>query len=799
MKPLIIGMLCLYTTAGLSQNCKFTLTGSVVDSHDGDPLEGAVITGFSEGQVFYTDLDGRFSIPNLCEGTLGLQIAHPECKTQVFTLEITGDRSRTFRLEHHLESLNEVIITGKSYQTQSESILNNEIQRDQIERYTSGSLGDVLKTVSGVSSLNTGNTIVKPVINGLHSSRITIVNNGVVMQDQEWGAEHAPSIDVNTAGNITVLKGASALQYTGSAIGGVVVAQPQRVVLKDSIYGQTLLSGATNGRGGSISSSLVLGTEKGWFAEIQGTLKRFGDFEAPDYVLSNTGVYERDIMVRGGINKLHYGVEASYSYFRTEIGILRASHLGGAADQVRAIESDRPLIIEPFTYEIDVPRQDVTHHTGRISYFQRLKDIGKLTVQYDLQINERFEFDVRRGGRSDRPAVDLLLTTHHLHAGLETRLDDLTSLNVGLEGRYQTNEADPSTGVRRLIPDYDQYDFALFAIADRRLSDQWVVEAGIRYDYRYMDVLKFYRKSFWEQRGYDEEFPELVIEDFGNQVLTNPQPEFSNFSATAGANYSFGDSYVLFANYSLAMRAPNASELYSEGLHHSASRIELGDLRFDSEIANRINITLQKQSGRFRFSVNPFLNLIDDYILIEPTEVQQTIRGNFQVWEYRQTNAFLVGFDLDAQFDISEAFAYSGQFSFIKGYDRTLDLPLINMPPVNTLNELIWTHPQFHDLRISLQSQYVFEQNEFPDNNFDVFIPETGENVEVDVSTPPPAYHLMHLSGDATFRLNDQSNLNVGLTINNLFDTSYRDYLNRLRYYADDLGRNIILNLKLNY
>ena len=128
-----------------------------------------------------------------------------------------------------------------------------------------------------------------------------------------------------------------------------------------------------------------------------------------------------------------------------------------------------------------------------------------------------------------------------------------------------------------------------------------------------------------------------------------------------------------------------------------------------------------------------------------------------------------------------------------------MDLPLINMPPVSTLNELVWMHPEFYHLRISLQSQYVFEQNELPDNNFDVFIPETGESVEVDVSTPPPAYHLMHLSGDATFKLNDKSDLAVGLSINNLFDTSYRDYLNRLRYYADDLGRNIILNLKLNY
>ena len=38
-----------------------------------------------------------------------------------------------------------------------------------------------------------------------------------------------------------------------------------------------------------------------------------------------------------------------------------------------------------------------------------------------------------------------------------------------------------------------------------------------------------------------------------------------------------------------------------------------------------------------------------------------------------------------------------------------------------------------------------------------------------------------------------------GLTIDNLLDTSYREYLNRNRYFADDLGRNIVLQLKFSY
>jgi iron complex outermembrane receptor protein len=43
-----------------------------------------------------------------------------------------------------------------------------------------------------------------------------------------------------------------------------------------------------------------------------------------------------------------------------------------------------------------------------------------------------------------------------------------------------------------------------------------------------------------------------------------------------------------------------------------------------------------------------------------------------------------------------------------------------------------------------------------------------------------------------------QRALKFQITIDNLFDVSYRDYLNRLRFYADEIGRNIQLMIKYN-
>lgn len=799
MRFFALFVLLMLSSASFSQDCNYTLSGSVKDLHDGSLLPGATLILVGTEQAVLSDLDGKYMFTGLCKDTYAIQVSHPYCLSKGFSVKVNGDTASNFLLEHHMEELNEVVLEGEAYRNQTKTLFENKISTAQLEDFSSGTLGDALNSISGVSSLNTGNTVVKPMINGLHSSRVVIVNNGVRMEDQEWGAEHGPNVDVNSAGNLTLIKGAGALRYGGDAVGGVIVAQSSKVARKDTLFGKTLWSASSNGRGSTVTSQLTKSYRSGWYGTLQGTVKRFGDFETPNYVLSNTGVFERNATLRFGLNGLEYGIEGYFSIFKNDIGILRASHLGGAQDQVRAINNNRPLIIRDFTYDIGNPRQEVTHHLARLKIFQRLDGLGKLSLQYDFQRNSRQEFDIRRGDDADKASLDLELDTHTLMLDLDGDLFDAGTLKLGAMARYQSNFANPNTGVRRLIPDYDKYDFGVYAITDYRFGEHLVVEAGVRFDYNYMDVFKFYRTSLWEARNYDELFPEIVVEEQGNQILTNPQLDFYNTSATAGATYSFSDEYNFFFNYSLASRPPNPSELFSEGLHHSASRIELGDLRFGPEVSHKLALTFQRQNATFGFSVNPYVNTIGDFMVIEPTEIQQTVRGNFQVWEYRQTNAQLLGVDVDASLAIARNFRFNHQFSLVKGYDRNRNEALINMPPVTTQNGVVYQNPNFRNMKLALQSQYMFGQNEFPDNNFEVFVPETQTMETVDVSTPPGAYHLLNFSSSIDLHVDQKSKLTVGLTVSNLLDTSYRNYLNRLRYYADDLGRNFLLNLKFNY
>ncbi len=781
----------------MSQDCNSILIGEIVDFHDNSPLSGATITITGTSMNLISSTDGKFTFKGLCDGVIELEVSHPDCKSQFKTVEIKGDTYQKIRLEHHLEELDEVKVTGIADNI-TKSAQEERLSLEDVEKFSGASLGDALKTMTGVSSLNTGANIVKPVIQGLNGSRILILNNNVRMQDMEWGEEHAPNVDINANQNISIIKGAAALEYGGDAIGGVIIMNPLAVIRADSLYGKTQMNLFSNGRGGNLTSTLIKSYESGLYIKGQGSYKRLGDLEAPDYLLSNTGIQEKGIAFTIGNRDFIQGWEAYYSLFDSDIGILRASHIGNVDDLIEAINSQEPSIINDFSYNIIRPNQEVTHHLGKLNYYRRFEGLGKWSVQYDFQQNRRFEYDVRIGDGANKASIDLRLTTHTVSTDIKLDANKGLDLKIGLLGRYQSNFANPETGVRRLIPDYDKYDFGIFSIAEYEINPQITVDAGLRYDFTRINAKKFYRTSRWEERGYDVDFDNLVIEDLGTQLLTNPIFDYHNVSATGGLKYNFSSNDLVRLNYSFSQRAPNPSELFSDGLHHSAARIELGDLRIKSESASKISLSIERTADTWGYTIAPFFNSIADFIILEPSGVEFTIRGAFPVWSYRQTDAQLLGIDASLYNNWTSTIRTDHKFSWVRGTDRITDIPLINIPAANIRNSISFKKPSWKNLNISLESQYVFEQKRFPPNIL-VFSPQQQQEVELNINTPPQAYHLLALDAATSFSIKTKNDFSLGLRVTNLLNTNYRDYLNRQRYFVDDLGRNISLRLIYNY
>ena len=773
-----------------------TITG-VISDENGLPLRDAHV--HIANKTTSTDVNGSYVLSGIPKGKQKLYISFIGYHAIVETIEISTDLTINHQLKLDVTKLDDITIQQLS-NSKSESSNEQVLKSATIEKFSNQTLGEALKEVSGVSILKTGSTIVKPVINGLHSNRVPIINNNVRLEDQQWGTEHAPNFDINTAGKITVIKGASALQYGGDAIGGIVIIEPE-VIKKDTLVGKTILNLASNGMGGNLSSSLQKGNRYGWSWNALGTFKYLGDRETPDYVLSNSGNREQNFS--GGIRfaKEKYNFNAMYSFYNAQIGIIKASHIGNVNDLYNSINNQQPSVIEPFTYSINAPKQEVQHHLAKLNYQRWLSENTSIDLQYAFQFNNRLEFDIRRtSATTKKAALDLQLATHTFLADYKTVIGNWR-LKSGLNLGYQNNFANPETGVRPLIPSYEKLDAGLYGIAVYKFDNATSLESGIRYDFSTIEATKYYLKSRWIERGYDAEFSHFIVGDEGNQWLTKPTFDYHNFTANIGFKKQLHHEMEWLVNVSLASRNPNPSELFSDGLHHSTGQIELGDLRLEKEQAYKLNTTFKKDWKSFQVQVNPFVNRISNFIYLQPIGFETTIRGAFPVWEFKQTEALLTGFDVNTKWTITNHFSHELGLAYVNGQNLNTDEYLIDMPTFVINNKIQYKNESWFNLVAELKSELVFRQNHFPNYNFETNIVVNNEltPVLVDISSPPKGYHLLHFYSEMTFKINKKNSLTTSFSVQNIGNTTYRDYLNRQRFFVDEMGRNIQIQLKFNY
>ena len=145
----------IYCFSTYSQNCNNKLSIEVIDLHDGSSLDNANVY-FEEIDIGgKTDQNGIIVFENLCVGSYSLSVAHEECETSNINVVVKRDTYKKVYLEHHLNELQEIIVTS-SNRVNSKSLFENKISKEVLDDYNSRTLGEVLQTVTGVSSLNSG-------------------------------------------------------------------------------------------------------------------------------------------------------------------------------------------------------------------------------------------------------------------------------------------------------------------------------------------------------------------------------------------------------------------------------------------------------------------------------------------------------------------------------------------------------------------------------------------------------------------------------------------------------------------
>lgn len=733
-----------------------------------EKLSGATILITGLNKEIVTDAQGDFTFEGLCPGKLTLKVSHVGCETIEQTITLTRNRHLDIDMPHKKNTLGEVVVS--SIKGTQNTGTKKELTAREMEQSKGQNLAEALSRLNGVTMLQTGSTIAKPVIHGLHGNRILTINNGVRQEGQQWGNEHAPEIDPFIAGKLLVIKGVDELKYGSDAIGGVILVEPKALMNTPGYNAEFNTGYFTNNRQW-IASGMYEQQLKSLPAltfRIQGTYKRGANSATPGYRLNNTGSEEKNFSLTAGWKKHRFSSELFYSFFDTRLGIFEGSHIGNLTDLQTAIDRDKPdpAFTGEDTYSINRPYQAVQHHLLKSrSVLQAGRN--KFSLLASMQTNYREEYDIVRSSNNKRPQLDLSITT------LSQELSWEHSANKGFVHLLAANamqQENNYTG-RYFIPAYTAYNFGGYYIG-KWSNKKWDMQAGVRYDNKNL---------------------------FTNRILANGSVfdeysfNFSTLAASANAGYKIMDGWKTNASIIIATRAPQVNELLSNGIHHGSATYETGDINLKPERSFNINWgnNWSNKSKSFTADLNLFNNRIDHFIYQQPKpdEPVLTIAGAFPLLVYQQNDARLQGLDLSVKWTPVKQLDLEFSYSMLRAKNLDSSDWVIRMPADRFRNIVSFNFKDGKKLSgsyISAEYNYVLKQTRTPDES----------KVKQDYKDAPGAYGLVNADAGTTILLNAFP-VTISFGVRNLFNTAYRDYLNSMRYFTDETGRNFQFRIKI--
>ena len=761
---LIFSLLLVYQ--GISQTaCNCTLKGKVISKESGEVILGSYVYLKGQKTKAQTDEKGNFKIEKICPGTYLLvceMSSFHKFETSI-TLKDHDDLTENLSLETHDEHLMEVMVTGKK--TEITSQLKGELSTEERSQRNGLSLGEMLKGISGVQSLQTGSSISKPIIHGMHSSRVIILNQGVRQEGQQWGSEHAPEVDPFVSKNIQVIKGPAGLRYGGDAIGGLILMEPNSLPDTSGILGEAQTIFFTNGRQFVTSGMLEGGFKNvhGWGWRVQGTLKNGGNIKTANYNLANTGVEEQNFSMALGYKNQKFGTDLFISRFHSIIGIYSGSHIGNINDLKTAIASVRPFeIYTPtnFIREIERPNQDITHSLAKFKAYVNLTNKTiRMNVAY--QDNQRLEFDVMRLGKN--------INTLNFNLGTlssEILIDEynssklwkgqfgLTYLTQG--NRTSGNRVNLPTLTSSLLPNYYLSNLGIFAL-ERYVNQKMEIDMGLRLDTKDIEIHRPVQN-----------YSTTIKRDLSNYI---------GLSGSMGLKYHWTQNFENHLILARAFRAPSPNELFSNGVHHGAGAYEIGDPLLKGETAYNISLNSLYRTEKLELEIGLYTNTIHHFIYLKPLMDKgvpsfiTTVRGSFPAFTYEQIDASFKGMDGQLSYSISESWSLQQKTSIVRAYDELNNTYMINIPP-DRFEYLIRYQFKKHKQYVSWGITQISMQKRV--------------EVNADFLPPPKGYILGQVHWGISINKFD-----LGVSVTNAFNQAYRDYLNRFRYFADDQGQNI--------
>ena len=635
---------------------------------------------------------------------------------------------------NHVQHLHEVIVTGLTGATRADRSPSpiSVVAPRVLQETSATNIIDAVAHQPGVSQVTTGGGISKPVIRGLGYNRIVTVNDGIRQEGQQWGDEHGIEVDGQSVHSVEILKGPASLMYGSDAVAGVLVFHEAPVMP----VGTTALDVGTGYQSNNNLFDYTVnfaGNQQGLVWNWRWSEKDAGEYKNKvDGRVSGSQFHERALTGMVGKNT-HWGhTRLKLSYYHLKPGLIE-----GERD-----ESNGSLLpSEAF--------QQIYHYKAVLDNSVTLGK-GSLKGIVGYQQNRRKEFE-----EPDELGLDFRLHTVNYDLHYQSASDNVWHYAAGLSGMWQHSE---NLGEEFLIPAYRLFDVGVFASVTRNFR-QMTVSGGLRYDVRRLHS--------------------YALEDDGELRFSDFTRHFQGLTGSLGAIFNITSRLNVRLNLSHGFRAPNLSELGSNGVHEGTFRYELGNQQLAPERSWQTDIGLDYSSELVSGQLSLFANNISNYIYLEGLEssVPHIANGEDQIatYQYQQGTARLVGFEAMLDIHPVEPLHFENTFSYVNA--RQLHQPeegrWLPFTPAPR-----WTS----DLRYEIMRNGRMLNKTFLSMKLECYLRQSHAHTAGGTETVTPSYTLLSLTAGTDLHHHGRRIASLYLSVQNLTDRAYQSHLSRLKY-----------------
>jgi iron complex outermembrane receptor protein len=740
MKKIVLIFFVLFLF--IKVNAQNQIKGKVTNINN-EPLIGASVSLPELNKGTITNQAGEYLISNIPNGKIKIQFSFIGYNTEIKTIDISQDENEVDAvLTTAIIQSQEVVITGGYVSSQHENAVKIDVLRSKdIALSGTPNFMESLTQVPGVDMIAKGQGISKPVIRGLSMNDVLVMNNGVRIENYQYGENHPLGVDDNDVERVEIIKGPASLLYGSDAIGGVINFIKEKPAPVGKILGDYRMQLHSNTLGMNNSIGLK-GASKNIFGGF-----RFGNKTHADY-LQGGG----DYVPNSRFNEMTFNANTGYT---GKIGTFKLFYDHFKQDLGMTVPAVKPLIAER-SRKNEIWFQDLEH---QLLSSQNSLYLGK----FKWDINAAYQNAHRKLQTTlDVPFVEMNLNTITYESKLYLPSDEKSEYIIGLQGMWQNNR-NLNNRASQFLPDADINNIGFLGLAKYTFPKKIKIQGGLRFDM------------------YKTETFALGTE--GTSGYRAPvKKDFSNLNGSIGATYMPIGKIMIRANFAKGYRVPNLSELTSLGMH--GNRFEVGNENLSPENSFETDISMHYHGEYLSFDLAGFYNQINDYIFISPTT--DTTSTGINIYRFSQTNATLYGGEVGIHFHPKSLpwLHIEGTYSSVIGKQENGNyLPFI---PANKVRYEIRAESKkigfLHKPYIKISALTAFSQ----DN------PSPYE-------TATDGYTVVNISAYTEILVFNQA-LIFGLSVNNLFDTQYFDHLSTLKpmnYYNQ--GRNISVSLKIPF